>query len=150
MTENHLFIVETVVHPLIANWPSDMHINSRAYVLLGERRGGISYWMYVTMNCNNSKNKDFHCICCAFLSVLCYCIIGYMLVIHGMNKKTRFIGGMELASLRCNRDLTWASSYGLGWYKYAKEAHFSIMRLTNPSHYSPIFTSILQYRLTLT
>ena len=26
---------------------------------------------------------------------------------------------MELISLRCNRDLTSASSYGLGWYKYA-------------------------------
>ena len=26
---------------------------------------------------------------------------------------------MELVSLRCNRDFTSASSYGLGWYKYA-------------------------------
>ena len=34
-------------------------------------------------------------------------------------KKTTFIGGMELVSLRCNRDFTSASSYGLGWYKYA-------------------------------
>ena len=34
-------------------------------------------------------------------------------------KKTTFIGGMELASLRCNRNFTSASSYGLGWYKYA-------------------------------
>ena len=29
-------------------------------------------------------------------------------------KKTTFIGGMELVSLRCNRDITSASSYGLG------------------------------------
>ena len=29
-------------------------------------------------------------------------------------KKTTFIGGMELVSLRCNRDFTSASSYGLG------------------------------------
>ena len=34
-------------------------------------------------------------------------------------KKTTFIGGMELVSLSCNRDFTSASSYGLGWYKYA-------------------------------
>ena len=34
-------------------------------------------------------------------------------------KKTTFIGGMELVSLHCNRDFTSASSYGLGWYKYA-------------------------------
>ena len=34
-------------------------------------------------------------------------------------KKTTFIGGMELVSLCCNRDFTSASSYGLGWYKYA-------------------------------
>ena len=33
--------------------------------------------------------------------------------------KTTFIGGMELVSLRCNRDFTSASSYGLSWYKYA-------------------------------
>ena len=26
---------------------------------------------------------------------------------------------MELVSLRCSRDFTPASSYGLGWYKYA-------------------------------
>ena len=29
------------------------------------------------------------------------------------------MAGMELASLRCYRDLTPALSYGLGWYKYA-------------------------------
>ena len=34
-------------------------------------------------------------------------------------KENTFIGGMELVSLRCNRDFTSASSYGLGWYKYA-------------------------------
>ena len=34
-------------------------------------------------------------------------------------KKTTFIGGMEQVSLRCNRDFTSASSYGLGWCKYA-------------------------------
>ena len=34
-------------------------------------------------------------------------------------KKNTFIGVMELVSLCCNRDFTSASSYGLGWYKYA-------------------------------
>ena len=34
-------------------------------------------------------------------------------------RKPPCIGGMELVSLRCNRDFTSASSYGLGWCKYA-------------------------------
>ena len=42
----------------------------------------------------------------------------YWSVIHGI-KRGLFIGGMELVSLRCNCDFTTASSYGLGWYKYA-------------------------------
>ena len=43
----------------------------------------------------------------------------YWSVIHGIKKKTTFIVGMELVSLRCNRDFTSAPSYGLGWYEYA-------------------------------
>ena len=49
-----------------------------------------------------------------YLLVLCIAqmCIGY----SRHKKKTTFIGGMELVSLRCNRDFTSASSYGLGRY----------------------------------
>ena len=43
----------------------------------------------------------------------------WLVVYSRHKKKTTFIGGMELVSLRCNRDFTSASSYRLGWYKYA-------------------------------
>ena len=43
----------------------------------------------------------------------------YQFLYSRHKKKTTFIGGMELVSLRCNREITSASSYGLGWYKYA-------------------------------
>ena len=51
-------------------------------------------------------------------------------------KKTTFIGGMELVSLRCNRDFTSASSYGLGWYKYA-------IRLSDTSSIPPMHGGFL-------
>ena len=43
----------------------------------------------------------------------------YWSVIHDIKKKTTFIGGLEMVSLSCNREFTSASSFGLGWYKYA-------------------------------
>ena len=43
----------------------------------------------------------------------------YWSVIYGIKRKPPYIGGMEPVSLRCNNELTSASSYGLGWYKYA-------------------------------
>ena len=57
-------------------------------------------------------------------------------VIHGITKKTTFIGGMELVSLRCNRDLTSASSYGLGWYKYAIATQWYQFRTTDAGWFS--------------
>ena len=56
---------------------------------------GMSYWVYVTLSCHNWKRNDFH--------------------YSRHEKKTTFIGVMELVSFRCNRDFTSASSYGLGW-----------------------------------
>ena len=56
----------------------------------------------------------------AVLILFTMCIAQIVLVGYSRHKKkTKFIGGMELVSLRCNRDFTSASSYGLGWYKYA-------------------------------
>ena len=44
---------------------------------------------------------------------------------------------MELVSLRCNRELTPASSYGLGWYKYAIATQWYQFHTTH-SWWSPL------------
>ena len=96
-----------------------LHVKYRAQVLLGVGWGGMSYWVYVTLSCHNWKSNDFRYSGACFIYQFCvlhkYVLVGY----SRHKKKTTFIGGMELVSLRCNRDLTSASSYGLGWYKYA-------------------------------
>ena len=85
----------------------------------GRGWGGMSYWVYVTLSCHNWKSNDFRYSGACFIYQFCvlhkYVLVGY----SRHKKKTTFIGGMELVSLRCNRDFTSASSYGLGWYKYA-------------------------------
>ena len=65
------------------------------------------------------KNKYFRKTGAYFLWVVCYFLNVYLSVIHGMKKKTIVIEGVEMVLLRCNRDFTSASSYGLCWYKYA-------------------------------
>ena len=55
-------------------------------------------------------------------------------------KKTTFIGGMELVSLRCNRDFTSASSYGLGWYKCAIATQWYQFHTTDAWWFSLIIT----------
>ena len=79
----------------------------------------MSYWVYVTLSWNNWKRNDFRYSGAYFIykfSVSHKCVlIGY----SRHKKKTTFIGGMELVSLCCNREFTPASSYWLGWYKYA-------------------------------
>ena len=77
------------------------------------------YWVYVTLSCHNWKSNDFCYSSACFIYQFCvlhkYVLVGY----SRHKKKTTFIGGMELVSLRCNHDFTSASSYRLGWYKYA-------------------------------
>ena len=84
-----------------------------------KRWGGMSYLVYVTLICHKWKHNDFH-YSGAYLFISFCALHKCVLVGYSRHKnKTTFIGGMELASLRCNRDFTSASSYGLGWYKYS-------------------------------
>ena len=64
-------------------------------------------------------------------------------------KKTTFIGGMELVSLRCNRDFTSASSYGLGWYKCAIATQWYQFHTTDAWWFS-LMTSPCHCRLSAT
>ena len=67
----------------------------------------------------------------------------YWWVFHGIRKKTTFIGGMELVSLPCNRDFTSASSYGIGWYKYAIATQWYQFYTTDAWWFSPITTDYI-------
>ena len=96
-----------------------LHVKYRAQFLLGVGWGGMSYWVYVTLSCHNWKRIDFRYSGAYYIY---YCCVSHKCILVGYSrhkKKTTFIGGMELVSLRCNRDFTSASSYRLGWYKYA-------------------------------
>ena len=66
----------------------------------------MSYWVYVTLSCHNWKSNDFRYSGACFIYQFCvlhkYVLVGY----SRHKKKTTFIGGMELVSLRCNRDFT--------------------------------------------
>ena len=57
----------------------------RAYFLLGVGRGGMLYCVYVTLNCHHLKNKIQY-VGMYFL-VLCYCLNGYLSVIHSIKRK---------------------------------------------------------------
>ena len=46
-------------------------------------------------------------------------------------KKTTFIVGMELVSLRCDREFTPSESIGLGWYRYAIATQWFQFHTTN-------------------
>ena len=69
-------------------------------------------------NCwHNWKRNDFRYSGACSIYMVC---VSHKCVLVGYSrhaKKTTFIGGMEMVSLRCNRDFTSASSYGR--YKYA-------------------------------
>ena len=96
-----------------------LHVKYRAQFLLRVGWGGMSNWVYVTLSCHNCKRNDFRYSSAYFIYLFC---VSHKCVLIGYSrhkKKTTFIGGMELVSLRCNRDFTSASSSGLGWYKYA-------------------------------
>ena len=103
----------------------------------------MSYWVYVTLSCHNWKSNDFRYSGACFIYQFCvlhkYVLVGY----SRHKKKTTFIGGMELVSLRCNRDFTSASSYGLGWYKYAIATQWYQFHTTDAWWFSLITTDTL-------
>ena len=54
---------------------------------------------------------------------------------------------MELVSLRCNRDFTSASSYGLGWYKYAIATQWYQFHTTDAWWFSLIIHALIRVKL---
>ena len=88
-----------------------LHVKYRAQFLLGVGWCGMAYWVNVTLSCHNWKRSDFRYSGACFIYQFC---VSHKFVLAGYSrhkKKTTFIGGMELVSLRCNRDFT--------SYKYA-------------------------------
>ena len=116
---NHLFTLHTAVHADHREAIPILHVKYRAQFLLGVGRGGMSYWVIVTLSCHNWKRIDIRFSGAYYI---CYCCVSHKCVLVSYSqhkKKTTFIAGMALVSLRFNLDFTSASSYGLGWYKYA-------------------------------
>ena len=118
LSTNHLFTLHTAVHADHREAIPILHMKYCAQFLLGVGWGGLSYWVYVTLSCHNWKRTDFRYSGVYFIYYFCvshkYVLVGY----SRHKKKTTLISGMELVSLRCNRNFTSALSYGLGWYKY--------------------------------
>ena len=106
-------------------WSQGSHSNfareiSRAIFARGERGGGgMSHWVYVTLSCHNWKRNEFRYSGAFFINKFC---VSHKCVLVGYSrhkKKTTFIGGMELVSLRCNRDFT-SYEYAIAtqWYQF--------------------------------
>ena len=76
---NHLFTLYTAAHADHREAIPLLHVKYRAHFLLGVGRGGMSYWVYVTLSCHNWKHNDFRYSGACFIYYFCVshkCVIG--------------------------------------------------------------------------